>query len=269
MTQLANKSLKEDSTKLSEDQGPESTNLISRKGLIRRLKRGPDARTRFVESHINKTLAFQIRSLRGDLSQERAVEKLGMNQNAISRLENPYYGKATLTTLKRIASAYDVGLLVEFVPFSRLANRVSGTPQMDYGLSPDTMNLPSFEEELQQDIFESNRNITAAPSSLFRRYQEAAVVTGTYAFPQHGTQIVDTGAAVSVIVPPTSGAIQPEMLQAAPSSPYTEASSLFTAPKIRVVRSDTRTRVKGRWPHSMSHSRRSGRKIYFARKKSA
>ena len=113
MTQSANKSQKDDLEKSSEDQ-PESTNLSSKKSLIRRLKRGPDARTRFVDSHVNKTIAFQIRSLRGDLSQEQAVEKLGMNQNAISRLENPYYGKSTLTTLKRIASAYDVGLLVEF-----------------------------------------------------------------------------------------------------------------------------------------------------------
>lgn len=84
------------------------------------------------------------------MSQEQAVEKLGMNQNAISRLENPYYGKATLTTLKRIASAHDVGLLVEFVPFSRLIDRASGTPHLDPGLGPSTMNVRSFEEELPE-----------------------------------------------------------------------------------------------------------------------
>jgi transcriptional regulator with XRE-family HTH domain len=114
------------------------------------LKRGPDARIKFVDSHINKTLAFQIRSLRGELSQEKAMEKLGMNQNAISRLENPYYGKATLTTLKRIASAYDIGLLVEFVPYSRLMDRVSGTPFFDLGLNPNTMNVANFDAELSE-----------------------------------------------------------------------------------------------------------------------
>jgi hypothetical protein len=66
-----------------------------------------------------------------------------------SRLENPSYGKATLTTLKRIAAAYDVALLVEFVPFSQLVNRVSGTPYVERGFSPDTMNVPSFEKELE------------------------------------------------------------------------------------------------------------------------
>jgi len=140
-------------TKSSEDQ-PESVNLSSRKDLIRRLNRDQDARTKFVDSHINKTLAFQIRSLRGELTQEKAMEKLGMNQNAISRLENPYYGKATLTTLKRIASAYDIGLLVEFVPFSRLVDRVSGTPHTDNGLSPSTMNVPSFEKEVAQGVLD-------------------------------------------------------------------------------------------------------------------
>jgi len=127
-----------------------SVNLISRDGLIRRLKRGPDVRAKFVDSHINKTLAFQIRSLRGEMSQQEMMKKLGMNQNAISRLENPSYGKATLTTLKRIAAAHDVGLLVEFVPFSRLIDRSSGTPHLDPGLSPSTMDVRPFEEELPE-----------------------------------------------------------------------------------------------------------------------
>lgn len=73
----------------------------------------------------------------------------GIKQQAISRLENPSYGKATLTTLKRIAAAFDVGLLVEFVPFSQLMNRVSGTSYIERGFSPDTMNVPSFEQEFE------------------------------------------------------------------------------------------------------------------------
>ena len=112
-----------------------------------------------------------MRSLRGDMSQEQAMDKLGMNQNAISRLENPYYGKATLTTLKRIAAAYDVGLLVEFVPFSRLVDHVSGTPSTDPGLSPLTMNVPSFEEELQRGDLEATQDNTSALREL-RLYSE-------------------------------------------------------------------------------------------------
>jgi transcriptional regulator with XRE-family HTH domain len=78
----------------------------------------------------------------------------GIKQQAISRLENPYYGKPTLTTLKKIAAAFDVGLLVEFVPFSQLINRVSGTPYIEHGFSPETMSVPTFEEEDEQNTFE-------------------------------------------------------------------------------------------------------------------
>jgi transcriptional regulator with XRE-family HTH domain len=115
---------------------------------MRRLKRGRDVRARFVESHLDKKLALQIRSLRGDQSQEEIEKKSGIKQQSLSRLESPYYGKATLTTLKKIAAVYDVGLLVEFVPFSQLMKRVSGTPYIERGYSPDTMNIPSFDEEM-------------------------------------------------------------------------------------------------------------------------
>jgi ribosome-binding protein aMBF1 (putative translation factor) len=108
----------------------ESTNFTSRDGLVRRLERGPEARVRFVESQLSKGLAFQLRALRDreGWSQVELAERAGMTQNAISRLENPHYGRATLTTLKRLAATYDVGLIVAFVPFSKLVNRVSGTP---------------------------------------------------------------------------------------------------------------------------------------------
>jgi HTH-type transcriptional regulator/antitoxin HipB len=150
MTVMANESQKSEWTASDEGRQP-STNLISRQGLIERLQRGPEARTRFVESRLSKDLAFQIRSLRDreGWSQTELAEKVGMNQNAISRLENPYYGKATLTTLKRIAAIFDVGLVVRFVSFSQLVNWVSGTPYEERGLSPDTMDVPSFAQEFK------------------------------------------------------------------------------------------------------------------------
>src|ERR1017187_2328386 len=112
---------------ISEQEGQRPTPLISRDDLVRRLQRGAQARAKFVESHLNKTLAFQIRSLRGDWTQAEFAEKLGMkhSNNISARLENPNYGKHTLTTLKKIAAARDVGLVVWFVPFSRLIDWAS------------------------------------------------------------------------------------------------------------------------------------------------
>jgi len=127
-----------------------SGNLISRESLIKRLRSGPDARIRFVESHLNKGLAFQIRGLRDreQWSQGQLAERVGMNQNAISRLENPNYGKATLTTLKRIAAAFDVGLVTRFVPFGQMVDWVSCTPHVIEGLSANSLRVPSFCEEM-------------------------------------------------------------------------------------------------------------------------
>lgn len=72
---------------------------------------------------------------------------MGVAQNVISRLENPYYGKQTITTLKRMATVYDVALIVRFVPFSQLINYVSGTSYTEEGLRPEAMDIPSFGQE--------------------------------------------------------------------------------------------------------------------------
>lgn len=131
------------------------TALISRESLIRRLNRGPDARSRFVESHLDKSIAYQIRALRGDKwTQSEFAEKLGMKHpnNVAARLENPRYGKHTLTTLKKIAAACDVGLVAWFVPFSRLADWVSGVPYLDRGLTPEFYEVPTFTQEFEMPL---------------------------------------------------------------------------------------------------------------------
>jgi transcriptional regulator with XRE-family HTH domain len=93
-----------------------------------------------------------MREARG-WSQERLAAQVGMPQTAISRLESSSYGKPTITTLKRMARVYDVALEVRFVPFSKLLNRISGTPYVESGLSSDAIDVPSFDEEENQGAF--------------------------------------------------------------------------------------------------------------------
>jgi hypothetical protein len=150
------------------------TNLSSRNELVQRLLNGPEARANFVNSHLDKKLAFQIRSFRGEDSQEEAEDHTGIKQQVWSRLENPSYGKATLTTLKKIAAAYDVGLLVEFVPFSQLVNRVSGTPYVERGYSPDTMNVPSFEKERELGTLNECVSDSSWSIKIVTAYQDSA-----------------------------------------------------------------------------------------------
>jgi transcriptional regulator with XRE-family HTH domain len=80
-----------------------------------------------------------------------------MSQNNISRLENPEYGKHTISSLKRIAEALDVALVVRLVPFSQYIEWVSGTPNLDKGISPEALAVPSFEDEERAGTFSLRR----------------------------------------------------------------------------------------------------------------
>ena len=129
----------------------EPTSLISRLNLLQRLKRNREARSKFVESHLDKSIAFQIRSLRDkeEWTQEVFAQKLGIKHrnNVSARLENPNYGNHSLRTLKKIAATCDVALVVWFVPFSRLLDWVTGTPHIDNGLSEAFYDIPSFDRD--------------------------------------------------------------------------------------------------------------------------
>ena len=109
-----------------------------------------------MDSNVNNGIAYQLRALRDrqDLSQEKLAEMVGMNQNAISRLESPSRTRPTITTLKRLAEALDVGLEVRFVPFSKLAKWHSSTPYVERGLCTDSLAVPNFTEEMAAGAFQ-------------------------------------------------------------------------------------------------------------------
>lgn len=128
--------------------------LHSESKLISKL-RDRDFRSAFVSSRINNFLAFQIRALRQKKkwSQVELAKRLKTSQNAVSRMENPSYGKHSITTLKRLGEIFDVGVVVWFVPFSELIKRAAN-------LSTENVIVPSFEEEFgttDHDDVESER----------------------------------------------------------------------------------------------------------------
>ena len=104
--------------------------------------RDPEFRKQFIDEHISVGIAFQIRSLRNrqKLTQMKLAELLGGKQPLISEWENPSYGNYTLGTMKDLAKAFDVGLLVRFVPFSTLVD-------WTINLTSDVIAPPSFGEE--------------------------------------------------------------------------------------------------------------------------
>ena len=81
-------------------------------------------RRAFVRSHIRNGIAFQIHAMREKKpwTQEQLAKQIGKQQAAISRLENPDYGRFTLKTLEELADVFDVALIVRFAPFGDLAD---------------------------------------------------------------------------------------------------------------------------------------------------
>lgn len=92
----------------------------------------------FVDSEITTLLPFQIREMRKErkLSQAKLAEVTGQNQKTISDFENPNYARYSLSSLKRLAEAFDVALIVRFAPFSELVDWAAN-------LSPGKLRVPS------------------------------------------------------------------------------------------------------------------------------
>lgn len=128
-------------------------NMISAKyGQILESLKDKEYRDLYVAEHIVQGLAFQIRETREARrwTQGQLGQRTGMAQERVALLENPDYGKFTLTTLKRLASAFDVALSVRFVPFS-------GLLELTADISLEDLAVPGFDEEIR--LLESNAGV--------------------------------------------------------------------------------------------------------------
>jgi transcriptional regulator with XRE-family HTH domain len=112
----------------------------------------------FVAAHLSNTVASQIAMLRmkRGWTQQELAEKTGMKQSRISMLEDPNYENIEVGTLKRIASAFDVGLTVRFIPFSEL---------VAWSVTLDT-----------HDLFVPNFANDCGPSSAADKWREDRII---------------------------------------------------------------------------------------------
>ena len=114
-------------------------------------------RDEFVSSHVGTNVASQVFALRNKKhwSQSKLAKRAGMAQPRISVIEDPDYEDFSINTLKRLASAFDVALVVKFVSFGELVDWVAS-------LSPEKIAVPSFEEEIKKHA-EVEQNIQSTP----------------------------------------------------------------------------------------------------------
>ena len=105
----------------------------SRDRLLRDLQ-DEEARAAYVEGHVRAGVAYQIRAMRDTegWSQTELGQEMGNTpqaaQAAVARLENPDYGRFSVSTLLSVASAFDVALLVRFVSYSDFLRQVTDAP---------------------------------------------------------------------------------------------------------------------------------------------
>ncbi len=118
----------------------ESINTI--RGQLWEKMRSKAYRDTFVAAHLSTNIAAQIQTMREarGWSQKQLAERADMAPSRISVMEDPSYDKLTLSTLKRLASAFDVGFVARFEEFSKIADWVAN-------LSPEKMEVRSYADD--------------------------------------------------------------------------------------------------------------------------
>jgi transcriptional regulator with XRE-family HTH domain len=106
-------------------------------------------RDAFTVADNSNTVAAQIVSMRHSRkwTQKELAEKCGMHQPQISALEDPDFENFEVATLQRVASAFDVALLVRFVRFSELARLAPVEASTDPLTNGMTVTIPDGEEK--------------------------------------------------------------------------------------------------------------------------
>lgn len=107
-----------------------------------RMKKSPAARDAYVQAEVVTALALQIRTIRmqRNWSQAELAKKLGTTQTAVSRLEDPSYGRMSLKTLLDLSRVFDAGLRVQFVSLITMLHET-------FKPKAHLREVPSFEEE--------------------------------------------------------------------------------------------------------------------------
>lgn len=115
---------------------------MSTKKTIERISKSKRHRAAFVSSQISIGIPFQIRALRKHRKwdQKRLALEAGMLQPRISLMERPGYSNLSLDTLKKLAAAFDVALVVKFAPWGELI-------RWSDKFSPDDFQVVGFAEE--------------------------------------------------------------------------------------------------------------------------
>ncbi len=93
----------------------------------------PEARSAYAEEFLDSFIALQIKTLRQqrNWSQEELADRAGMKQSRISAMESADYNSWSVRTLKRLAQAFDLALIVRFESFGNFLPEVTAVGRVD------------------------------------------------------------------------------------------------------------------------------------------
>lgn len=106
------------------------------------MRKSEIARDAYRQAEVVTALAQQIRAIRlqRGWTQRELAQRLGTTQAAVSRLEDPSYGRLSLGTLLDLARVFDVGLQVKFFSFVTMLAQT-------FKPSHSERLIPTFDEE--------------------------------------------------------------------------------------------------------------------------
>jgi transcriptional regulator with XRE-family HTH domain len=96
--------------------------MITKDDSLKEELKDPEARRDYAEIFGNSSIALQIKALRlqRKWSQEELGRRAGMKQARISAMEQASYSGWSIRTLRRLAEAFDLALVVKFESFGTL-----------------------------------------------------------------------------------------------------------------------------------------------------
>lgn len=118
----------------------------SLKSRLTKLFRDREYRRSYVESFLNTSIAAQIKANREKRgwSQEQLAHMAGMKQSRISALENVSYDSWSIKTLRRLAEAFDLVLVVRFESLGKVVEDIESFERTKLEAPPFTED-PAFD----------------------------------------------------------------------------------------------------------------------------
>jgi transcriptional regulator with XRE-family HTH domain len=166
--------------------------MSAKRDRLRKRFANPDYRHGYFNAFLNTTLAAQIKALRERQSSTQAqlAAKIGTVQSGVSTLENVNYSRWSVSTLRKLARAFDVGLIVRFASFGEVLGEIESFGEERIAPPPFSddpeFGAPPENAEVAQPTTIESRVLTFALDEAPYRRARATGAPGSAPMTSHG-----------------------------------------------------------------------------------